>query len=986
MLGTGVHVPLLIGVLLAATVQHGWLWLGRRRDALAGWAAAASAGGIVHLVGEYLERAGPGLGEVVLGGRIRWTGALALMPVLVALGHALAGRPVPRRGLAAMAAIGAALMGLVWSSDLLATAEVGARTDLFGTTGTVTRPGPLALAMVPYVLFVVAWFWHSLTRRPSGLDRGERWLLGLSFGACTVLAVNEVLHAARLVTTVRLFDWAFVIVSGVLTRVLVRRHQRLEDRLEAEVESRTAGLERRALELDSLVRAGQAVTAGLDFGATLDRIVAEARRISGSPHVKIMLVDREAGLIRPAAAAGQVSAEALGLDEGYAGRVVASGEILYAGDTQTDPRNPWRERHRALGLCTYLGLPIRTGGEVLGVLSINTEAPRSYQPDELASLAAFAAQAGVAIDNARLHGAARRREQRLAQLVAMASSLTAETDVDDLLRQVAERTLEAVGPGVVNLWLVAGEGDELVLRAQAGLVAEAPTVSRLPAGQGLMGRVVRTGRRVAVRDGAAEPDTVNAEWFRTHGMAGFAGVPMRVGGRAVGGLSLTLRERRRPDEETVLVLQAFADHAAAAVERARVHQRVDTHARRLAAMVAVARRLSGEMDRARLLGGVAAAAAEVFGGEAGFRVVEGEWLVRAGATPGALEAMVSERLRLGESISGRVAATGQPLMTTDTGRDPRVMPAHRHGKEDRVGSLLCVPVKAGDRVLGTLHVFRPRGHRFDGDELALAASLAAQAAIALENARLYATTEHQARELTRRLTRLDALTRLSRLISGSLEPETVLREIARAAAELMEVPFASFWTVDETGETLTLAAVSDPAVGEDYGQTTLRFGESLVGRVAARRRPVAVADVAAEPGVAQAGWWARHGFTAFYGHPVVYEGALVAVLAVVGRRPLGFEAEDRALVDSLAVQAAVAIRNARAYEAEREARREAELALAQVKELQGLLPICAYCKKVRDEQNYWQAIERYIGERSRATFSHGICPDCRARLFGPSAA
>jgi DNA-binding response OmpR family regulator len=55
---------------------------------------------------------------------------------------------------------------------------------------------------------------------------------------------------------------------------------------------------------------------------------------------------------------------------------------------------------------------------------------------------------------------------------------------------------------------------------------------------------------------------------------------------------------------------------------------------------------------------------------------------------------------------------------------------------------------------------------------------------------------------------------------------------------------------------------------------------------------------------------------------------------------------------------------------------ELEVALAQVKQLQGLLPICSYCKKVRDDQNYWQQVEHYVAARSEARFSHGICPEC----------
>jgi DNA-binding response OmpR family regulator len=63
--------------------------------------------------------------------------------------------------------------------------------------------------------------------------------------------------------------------------------------------------------------------------------------------------------------------------------------------------------------------------------------------------------------------------------------------------------------------------------------------------------------------------------------------------------------------------------------------------------------------------------------------------------------------------------------------------------------------------------------------------------------------------------------------------------------------------------------------------------------------------------------------------------------------------------------------------------RELEEALARVRQLQGLLPICSYCKKIRDDQNYWQQVEGYISEHSDAVFSHGICPDCFEKFVKP---
>jgi sigma-B regulation protein RsbU (phosphoserine phosphatase) len=63
--------------------------------------------------------------------------------------------------------------------------------------------------------------------------------------------------------------------------------------------------------------------------------------------------------------------------------------------------------------------------------------------------------------------------------------------------------------------------------------------------------------------------------------------------------------------------------------------------------------------------------------------------------------------------------------------------------------------------------------------------------------------------------------------------------------------------------------------------------------------------------------------------------------------------------------------------------RELEEALEQVDHLQGLLPICAYCKKIRDDRNYWHQVESYVTARTAARFSHGICPDCLENVIKP---
>jgi hypothetical protein len=86
------------------------------------------------------------------------------------------------------------------------------------------------------------------------------------------------------------------------------------------------------------------------------------------------------------------------------------------------------------------------------------------------------------------------------------------------------------------------------------------------------------------------------------------------------------------------------------------------------------------------------------------------------------------------------------------------------------------------------------------------------------------------------------------------------------------------------------------------------------------------------------------------------------------------------LVDKVATQEdpldALVIENARLYELAQERAEKLEKALNEIKTLKGILPICASCKKIRNDKGYWQQVEVYVGDHSDAEFSHGLCPEC----------
>ncbi|MBI2524366.1 MAG: GAF domain-containing protein [Candidatus Rokubacteria bacterium] len=320
--------------------------------------------------------------------------------------------------------------------------------------------------------------------------------------------------------------------------------------------------------------------------------------------------------------------------------------------------------------------------------------------------------------------------------------------------------------------------------------------------------------------------------------------------------------------------------------------------------------------------------------------------------------------------------TGQPVWSSDAETDARIDRESWQRFPHR--SSLFVPMGSREALLGGIFaVWWEERREATPEDLRLALAIGHHASAIIEKARLYEA-------LARRLERMETLTRLSRILSSSLERNTVLREIARAAAQLMNVPAASFWLADEAAQSIELIGFSDPALEADWPIRVLRFHDGVLGWVATQRRPLHVPDAFADGRFGALEWWRAHGLRSFHGVPVLHEGALLAVLSLNGTEPFRLGPEDEALLGAFVAQAAVAIRNASLYEAEGQARHTAEAALADVKQLQGLLPICAYCKKIRNDSNYWQSIEAYLGERSQATFSHGICPDCRERIVKPA--
>ena len=154
-------------------------------------------------------------------------------------------------------------------------------------------------------------------------------------------------------------------------------------------------------------------------------------------------------------------------------------------------------------------------------------------------------------------------------------------------------------------------------------------------------------------------------------------------------------------------------------------------------------------------------------------------------------------------------------------------------------AVLAVPLLIKGTVVGALTKADRMGRTFTEAEVQLAEAVADQAAIALENARLYQAQEARAARLRIQATQ-------NQLISSSLDTDEILRRIARTAVDLTSATFVEFWTADEAAQQMRLRAFSDSEISTDKHLTALAFGQGGVGWVAVHRQRLSIPDVFAD--------------------------------------------------------------------------------------------------------------------------------------------
>ena len=359
------------------------------------------------------------------------------------------------------------------------------------------------------------------------------------------------------------------------------------------LERALADASRRTAEAWSVLDISRAIPASLDLGEVLELIVQRACQLLGTEKSGLAILERDPGgtAVRFVARRGLSPefAERMRPQHGRDGttpmaiverRPVASADVLADPALSLTPET--RAAIQAEGYRAVLSVPLLAGDKVLGALVVYRDAPGAFAPHEVELLQAFAAQAAVALDNARLYEEARlrlaettRRRVEAEELARIARTLTETLDTTQVGERIVESVRQLFRARSAGLRLLEPDGSLRAIVWGDPAHAHAGPGHVLPPGHGISGRVIAEGRPVASTDVVTDPSIVLSpdmrDWMVTSGERALLAVPLLVKGNVIGVLSVADETGRVYDASEVAFLQTCADQAAIALENARLY-------------------------------------------------------------------------------------------------------------------------------------------------------------------------------------------------------------------------------------------------------------------------------------------------------------------------------------------------------------------------------------------------------------------------------
>jgi two-component system, NtrC family, sensor kinase len=633
------------------------------------------------------------------------------------------------------------------------------------------------------------------------------------------------------------------------------------------------------------------------------------------------------------------------------GRAALEGKAVHIVDVLADPDYVATDFSEVVGYRTLLSVPLLRGGAMIGVFSVGRTEVNPFTNKQIELVTTFADQAVIAIENARLVNELR-------------ESLQQQTATADVLKIISRATFDL--PKVLNTLLVSAarlcEADKGAIFRPTGndsnyYVATSyrqtteydeyqKNMTFAPGRGGVVGRVLLEGKSVQIPDILVDPEYTYRDIARVGDYRTIVGVPLLREGVPIGVFALQRTAVRPFAEAHIKLVETFADQAVIAIENTRLFEAEQQRTRELTES------LEQQTATSEVLQVISSSPSDlepVFASmlENAVRICNAtfgniyRWdgealhLLAAHNTPPAFaEARKRSPLYPGpNSPAGRMVATKAVVHVADRAaerayieqRDPATVAAVELGG---VRTVLYVPMLKDNDLIGVFTVFRQEVRPFTDKQIALVKNFAAQAVIAIENARLLNELRQRTTDLTERTTDLtEALERQTatsdvlRVISaspGDLEP--VFQIMLENATRVCQAKFGIMFLYDGEGfRTAALHGVS-PAYAEARRKKIFVVRDLHpnvpVARVARTNEVVHIVDATLEQGyVERDPLWIEFvdlgGGRSLLAVPMLKENELIGAFTLYRQEVCPFTDKQIELVQNFASQAVIAIENTR---------------------------------------------------------------------------